>query len=222
MTELRPTAETREYNHQFYAVAEATGVRSDTIKAEMDDRSLGETRIDQQYTTLDGFADISKAAVRRLLASAGGSLGFVVGALAPFIALRNLAYKLLEAHEQGAALANASARDAMHLAVLNLGSGSLPEGFVQQQANLLKTSVHGAERILAHLHATGQHAELEATTDTFITRGVNAARTRGLKDAESLAEARADKAFEADYRNNPAFRLGVDAAIYQANKPGST
>jgi hypothetical protein len=42
------------------------------------------------------------------------------------------------------------------------------------------------------------------------------AQTLGIKDAVALARARQDKAFEADFRNNPAFRLGVEAAIYLA------
>ncbi len=121
----------------------------------------------------------------------------------------------VEAHEQGDALARARAHDAMALALLNLGSGELPRGFVEQQAPLLGQSAHEAEAILTRVRADGKFEALKATTEGFVERGLARARSRGVIDSASLARARQDPQFEADYRNNLAFHYGVDAAIYQ-------
>lgn len=214
MTEVRPIQNTSRYVELIHDAADRTGVRSPKVAARVQDASLVETKEAQKEGVGDGARSHVESGVRELVSNSGSALGFIVGAVGPFLTLGELSQRLIEAHDQGDALAKARARDAMHLAILNLGSRALPEGFVQQNAHLLRESYQGASRILTHLIGSGQYADLKASTETFVKRGLVLAAKYGVVDAASLARARQTPAFEADYRNNPAVRLGVDAAIY--------
>lgn len=214
MSDVRPIPNNRQYVDLIHRAADRTGVRTEKIDAHLDDPSLVETRKAQQQRVQSNPQSLVKDGVLELVANTGTALGFAAGAAAPFTMLGELSRRIVEAHDQGAALANARARDAMQLAVLNLASGALPEGFVQLNAHLLRESAQGASRILTHLHGTNQYAELKATSEAFVKRGLELATKYGVVDRASLARARQAPAFEADYRNNPALRLGVEAAIY--------
>lgn len=213
MPDTQPITATRTYVDAIYDAADQSGVRTDEIKAQLQDPSVVQTKESQRYTASRGALKLVEEGAKHL-AKEVPVLGFAVGATSPLFMLARLGGAWLEAHDQGDALANAHARDAMHLAMLNLGSAVLPEGFVHLNAHLLRESAQGASRILTQLISSGKHSEVSAAIEQFVQRGSEQARAKGVVDAASLACARQDPAFEADYRNNPAFALGVQAAIY--------
>lgn len=211
MTE--PIAPSRSYVETIYDAADRSGVRTKEIQARMTDPSLVQTEAAQRYTPGDGMRDLTEHGVKHLLAKVV-PYGLVLEAAGPLTMLKTLGERLLEAHDQADALANARARDAMHLAMLNLASGVLPESFLRQNAPPLAESAHGASRIMTHLISAGKHAEVRAAIEQAVQRGIEAARSRGIVDAASLTGVCHDPSFQAAYRNNPAFALGVDVAIH--------
>jgi hypothetical protein len=222
MPEVNPTANTQRFNHILYEAAEDAGVRSAKIKPEMGDPSRREVEQAQKQDIGANAIDLGFGGALEVGTYIVGGLGVAAGAAGIIVTAYDLAKGYFEAHEQGEDLANARARDAMHLSVLSVGSSELPEGFVQRRAYALRESAYGANHILTKLHTSGDYEAYKAATNAFIQQGKDAAHARGIHDAESLARARKDPAFEANYRHNPAFRLGVDAVVYQATQKVQT
>src|SRR5687768_11579818 len=124
MPDTQPITATRTYVDAIYDAAEQSGVRTEEIQAQLHDPSLVQTKDAQRCTASEGTNDLVKDGVKHLLKEVP-VLSFVGSATSPLFMLARLGGALLDAHEHGAALTNARARDAMHLALLNLGSAAL-------------------------------------------------------------------------------------------------
>lgn len=221
MTQCTPTIGAAELNEWVYRAADDAHLRSIDSPERMSDPSVAETRRAQEVSLGDNAAELVSNGVQQLMSLVPNRWGFLMGAQPAVWFAEKLAERQFEATEQGLALKHAYVRDAMHLAVLNLASGALPRGFVERCAYELRVSRRSAEVILTRLVTSPRYQVNRAAEERQAQRGMEAVRARGIVDEASLAVARRDPSFDIQFRNNPAFRLGVRAELYAAQNPGS-
>ncbi len=168
--------------------------------------------------------DHAAEAAHQLASAAGGKLaGLAAAAAGPGYGLYTMLNATYTAVQEGQQLNEAHRRDAVNLAVVYAGAGSLPSEYVQSQTREKRAVAGergGAMKILTPLmRDNAKWNSVRADVQKFAKLGQAQAGKLGL-DSEAALNRRlaTDRNFRTAYEANLAFKHGVDAAVFMAGR----
>ncbi len=214
---------TGSVDRRLVQVAEDSGVLPKGVSPH--GKTAAETKESQKPTLLKGLGITSvKTAAEALLHGvvehgSGLSAATTAVLLGPGLALRTLTKAFHEAHEQGQAINEANARDAVNLLFVWAAAGALPPAYVNKLSvdqHLIAGAGGGATRLLSRLTkdaAVWEQVKKEAAEHSRIGR--DTANRLGVTSKPALeARLKTDRQFAAAYQQNLGFKHGVDSVIY--------
>lgn len=172
----------------------------------------------------EGAKQLAEFAMKEGAVKAGTALGAFALAAPALTTAATLTELWTKAAEEGAEQNRAMKRDAVALAVVDVGVNALPAGYVQHMQHELIVSKEDAGKVmenLLHKHGPEAWKSIKTSTERLIRQGEAQAKKLGIHDDKSLRAKLSDKKsnFAAAYHSSLALRIGVQSPIWIAQHP---
>ena len=188
-------------------------------------KSANQVSSELKPTLSKGALSLVKNAVKHValeaVAEAAGVIGIGAAIAAPV--LTAVKYLELWCHEAegGAQIRKGHERDAIHLAVAFAASKALPPDYISKmraEYEDVDGEHGGANKILSRAQRDDEHwAAFKKEAEGFARKGRAVAKEKHITSKEALVKRLAsDKKLAAAYRDNIAFRHGVDSFVYES------
>jgi len=148
--------------------------------------------------------------------------GVVFGLLVPALATATYMGFVDRAQAESSDTRRSYETTARDYAALHLARQALPEGYVDARLPALRLGKYAGERELEGLLRKSNPLiwdEKRSSAETAAREGFRAASDAGLADRDALERSlRSSPTFDRRYRSDSAFRHGVDAALWAAQR----